>query len=104
LGFDSSTLRRSISFGCPKVGRQPLPLFIRVRLPTPEPLGVILRMGFVVHCKRERYDVYIGRPSVYGNKFEIGKDGSREEVIAKYEEWLLGKPDIDPLGEAGTLW
>lgn len=51
-------------------------------------------MGFVVHMKRDRYDVYIGRPTIWGNKFEIGKDGSREEVIAKYEEWLLGKPDL----------
>lgn len=43
----------------------------------------------VVHCKREAYDVYIGRPSKWGNPFEIGRDGSRAEVIAKYEAWLL---------------
>lgn len=42
----------------------------------------------VVHCKREPYDVYIGRPSKWGNPFEIGKDGTREEVIEKYEAWL----------------
>lgn len=30
----------------------------------------------VVHCKKERYDVYIGRPSKWGNPFEIGRDGS----------------------------
>lgn len=41
----------------------------------------------VVHCKREKYDVYIGRPSKWGNPFSIGKDGTREEVIIKYEEW-----------------
>lgn len=27
----------------------------------------------VVHCKREKYDVYIGRPSIFGNTFVIGK-------------------------------
>jgi len=27
--------------------------------------------------------VYIGRPSKWGNPFVIGKDGDREEVIAK---------------------
>ena len=34
--------------------------------------------------------VYIGRPSIWGNPFVIGKDGSRDDVIAKYERWLLG--------------
>lgn len=29
--------------------------------------------------------VYIGRPSIWGNPFVIGKDGSRDDVIAKYE-------------------
>lgn len=31
---------------------------------------------------------YIGRPSVLGNPFIIGRDGTREEVIAKYRVWL----------------
>lgn len=42
----------------------------------------------VVHCKREKYDVYIGRPSKWGNPFAIGKDGTRAEVIEKYREWV----------------
>ena len=42
----------------------------------------------VVHCKREKYDVYIGRPEKWGNPFSIGKDGTREEVIAKYRTWI----------------
>jgi len=42
----------------------------------------------VVHCKKEPFDVYIGRPSKWGNRFEIGKDGTREEVIEKYEQFL----------------
>lgn len=46
-------------------------------------------MPKVVHCKREPYDVYIGRPSKWGNPFEIGRHGTRDEVIAKYREWLL---------------
>lgn len=32
--------------------------------------------------------VFIGRPSVLGNPFRIGRDGSREEVIFKYRRWL----------------
>ena len=43
----------------------------------------------VVNCRRESYDVYIGRPSIWGNPFRIKYDGTREEVINKYERWLL---------------
>lgn len=47
-------------------------------------------MTKVVHCKKEPFDVYIGRPSKWGNPFIIGLNGSREEVVKQYEEWLLG--------------
>lgn len=42
----------------------------------------------VVHCKKAKFDVYIGRPSKWGNPFQIGKDGTREDVVLKYELWL----------------
>lgn len=48
----------------------------------------------VVHCKRERFDVYIGRPSKWGNPFVIGIDGTRQEVIAKYEAWLKTQTEL----------
>ena len=48
----------------------------------------------VVHCKKHRYDIYCGRPSEWGNPFEIGKDGTREEVIEKYRVWLLTNADL----------
>ena len=48
----------------------------------------------VVHCKKEPYDIYIGRPSVWGNPFKIGKDGNREEVITKYKEWVNNQPNL----------
>lgn len=48
----------------------------------------------VVHCKREPYDVYIGRPSKWSNPFHIGLDGTREEVIAKYRAWIVQQPDL----------
>src|SRR5690554_3305781 len=38
--------------------------------------------------------VYIGRPSKWGNPFVIGKDGDRDEVIAKYRQWLLAQPTL----------
>ncbi len=37
--------------------------------------------------------VYIGRPGPFGNPFKIGRDGSREEVIAKFKEWVEQSPD-----------
>ena len=43
----------------------------------------------VVNLKHEEFDVYIGRGSKWGNRFVIGRDGSREEVIAKYRAWIL---------------
>jgi hypothetical protein len=43
----------------------------------------------VVHCKREPFDIYIGRGSKWGNPFVIGKDGNREEVISKYEAYIM---------------
>lgn len=48
----------------------------------------------VVHCKREPYDIYIGRPSKWGNPYSIGRDGTREEVIEKYRDYILNRPDL----------
>lgn len=48
----------------------------------------------VVHCKREKYDVYIGRPGKWGNPFVIGRDGTRDEVISKYRAWLEARPEV----------
>ncbi len=39
-------------------------------------------------------DVYIGRPSKWGNPFVIGKDGNRADVISKYRNWLLSQPHL----------
>lgn len=53
----------------------------------------------VVHCKRATFDVYIGRPSKWGNLFTIGKDGTRKEVVEKYAQWVLTQPDL-----IASLW
>lgn len=39
-------------------------------------------------------DVYIGRPSKWGNPFIIGRDGNRDEVVDKYAEWLSEQPHL----------
>ena len=51
-------------------------------------------MTRVVHCKRAPFDVYIGRPSKWGNPYEIGRDGTREEVIAKYRTHFQSTPAL----------
>lgn len=38
--------------------------------------------------------VYIGRPSKWGNPFIIGRNGSREEVILKYRNWIESQPEL----------
>ena len=48
----------------------------------------------VVHCTRGQHDVYIGRPSKWGNPFVIGKDGTREQVIQTYRNWLMTQPSL----------
>jgi hypothetical protein len=48
----------------------------------------------VVHIHKENYDVYIGRPGKWGNPFIMGEDGTRFEVIKKYQEWIQTQPDL----------
>ena len=48
----------------------------------------------VVHWKKEPYDIYIGRQSIWGNPFKIGPDGTRDEVIEKYRVWVKQQPMI----------
>lgn len=52
----------------------------------------------IVHCKKEKYDIYIGRPSKWGNPYshKLGKYididhvcSSRQEAIEKYKEYFL---------------
>jgi hypothetical protein len=55
----------------------------------------------VVHHKKEKCDVYIGRPSKWGNPFSH-KEGtlaefrvaSREEAISKFEQYLINNKDL----------
>ena len=54
-----------------------------------------------VNRYKESYDIYIGRPSKWGNRFEIERDnkgkeipGSREKVIQQFREDLNNRPDL----------
>ena len=37
------------------------------------------------------------RPTIFGNKFKIGRDGNREEVIAKYRVYFYDRIANDPV-------
>lgn len=39
-------------------------------------------------------DVYVGRPTVFGNPFVIGPDGTRDEVIAKFRAYFEGNEEL----------
>lgn len=47
-----------------------------------------------VNLRVEEYDIYIGRPSKWGNPFVIGKHGGRDEVIQKYKDYVQSKPEL----------
>jgi hypothetical protein len=49
-----------------------------------------MKSEFVVNCQRDDYDVYVGRPSVWGNPFIIGVHGNRSEVVLMHREWIDG--------------
>lgn len=46
-----------------------------------------------------REAVYIGRPSKWGNPFQIGRDGTRKEVIEKFATYIVNSPLMNDLYE-----
>ena len=56
---------------------------------------IIYGITKVVNIKTgAKYDIFIGRPSKRGNPFRIGRDGTREDVLLKYENYLLYNPKL----------
>lgn len=49
----------------------------------------------VVHCKKSKFDVYIGRPSKWGNPYMIWESvATRKQVIDQYEQMIRSNPKI----------
>ena len=48
----------------------------------------------VVHCQRDAYTHYIGRPSSLGNPFVLGRDGNRAQVIRQFEFYARNTPGV----------
>lgn len=64
-------------------------------------------MTTVVNVRHSLCDVYVGRPhprfpqgSIWGNPFVVGRDGTRKEVVHKFQQWLTHgyaiQRNIDP--------
>jgi hypothetical protein len=60
-----------------------------------------MMMTRVVHCKKESYDVYIGRPSKFGNPYSHlpgtlaeFRVATRTEAIAMYEIWIKDQVNL----------
>lgn|SRR5262249_5134509 len=43
----------------------------------------------VVHCRKAKFDVYVGRPSKWGNPFKLRKGDDRRAALRQYRDWLL---------------
>ena len=44
----------------------------------------------VVHCKKSKYDIYIGRPSKWGNPYKVGTGHhTAEEAVTLYQRDLI---------------
>lgn len=54
----------------------------------------------VVHCKREKFDVYIGRPSKWGNPIKLTKNTpvERHNVLKAYRALIESGYLADVLG------
>lgn len=50
----------------------------------------------VVHKQRAPYDVYVGRPTEWGNPYQIGRDGTREEVVEAFKQHLWRRLQSEP--------
>ena len=48
----------------------------------------------VVNLHATSFTKYIGRGSKFGNKYRLGFDGSREEVIAKHKKDFYNDPEL----------
>lgn len=48
----------------------------------------------VVNVHREACDVYVGRPSKWGNPYKISNNISREEAIRLYRKHINNSPEL----------
>jgi hypothetical protein len=57
----------------------------------------------VVNRRTDKFDVYIGRPSLFGNPFKIGRDRDRDQVIKKFKDYFYRRLEVDSTFKRGVL-
>jgi Domain of unknown function (DUF4326) len=67
---------------------------------------MLIQLGFmaiqpqIVHFRKHPYDIYIGRPSKWGNLYSSKaglakyKVATKAEAINKHREWVLSQPEF----------
>jgi hypothetical protein len=48
----------------------------------------------VVHCKKDKADLYIGRGSRFGNPFPMSHESERDKVILQFRNWINDQPEL----------
>lgn len=48
----------------------------------------------VVNKRIDPYDVYIGRPTKWGNPFHINDLRNREQAVRAYKGWIIKQPHL----------
>lgn len=54
-------------------------------------------MQSVIHVRDQEEGgnyVYIGRPSIWGNPYIVGMDGTRRQVLEKYRDYILQHKEL----------
>lgn len=59
-------------------------------------------MTRVVNVHKDPYDIYIGRPSKWGNPFRMQTGISRAQAVALHREWWYA-PEQEKLREAALV-
>lgn len=54
----------------------------------------LIKTTVVNKINTKDFDVFIGRPSKWGNPFKITREDDRTKVIALYKEWIITQPDL----------
>src|ERR1700677_1623591 len=60
-----------------------------------------MKIPKVVNSRTEKYDIFIGRPSKFGNPYSYLPNSAapwpvetREDAIRLYEEWIRSQPEL----------
>jgi hypothetical protein len=52
-------------------------------------MTTVIKNTQVVNLRKSKFDILIDRRTPWGNPFEIGVHGTREEVVDMYAVWIL---------------